>query len=135
VQTCAEGAEGLSFDGTDCDDTNPATYPGAPEICDGFDNNCDFIIPLEEGSDGDGDGVVTCNDCDDADASSYPGAPEEDCDGVDHDCDGSAKDIAECLAESDEPLVVGACEGCATGGRSGAFSMLAGLALLARRRR
>ena len=25
----------------DCDDTNPATYPGATEVCDSADNNCD----------------------------------------------------------------------------------------------
>lgn len=28
----------------DCDDTDPDIYPGAPEICDGKDNNCDGII-------------------------------------------------------------------------------------------
>jgi len=28
-------------DGTDCDDTNRFTHPGAEEICDGQDNNCD----------------------------------------------------------------------------------------------
>ncbi|MCH6562383.1 MAG: putative metal-binding motif-containing protein, partial [Myxococcales bacterium] len=29
----------------DCDDTDPATHPGASEVCgDGKDNNCDTIV-------------------------------------------------------------------------------------------
>ena len=30
--------------GGDCDDANPDVYPGATEVCDGVDNNCDGIV-------------------------------------------------------------------------------------------
>ncbi len=36
-----DGAADLFCGGTDCDDQNPVVYPGAPEPCDGLDNNCD----------------------------------------------------------------------------------------------
>ncbi|MEI6511108.1 MAG: putative metal-binding motif-containing protein [Candidatus Uhrbacteria bacterium] len=74
---------------TDCDDASSATNPGATEICDGADNDCDGAVPSDE-SDLDGDGFNVCAglDCDDASASSYPGAPES-CDGADNDCDGA----------------------------------------------
>jgi hypothetical protein len=92
----------------DCDDGDSGTHPGAVEVCDGVDNNCDDEI--DEGvlsvfyGDGDGDGygstdsiIEACDppegylfsgsDCDDEDDLVYPGAPES-CDELDNDCDG-----------------------------------------------
>ncbi len=72
----------------DCDDSNSFTHPEAPEICDGKDNDCDGIIPLDE-IDNDGDGLSECEgDCNDNDASVHPGVPEIYCDGLDNNCNG-----------------------------------------------
>jgi hypothetical protein len=67
--------------GVDCDDTDPLTYPGAPEFCDGVDTDCDGTEELDR----DGDGYFDCDDCNDYDHTIYPGAPEV-CDGKDNDC-------------------------------------------------
>jgi hypothetical protein len=34
-------------DSTDCDDGDSAVYPGAFELCDGLDNDCDGVVPNE----------------------------------------------------------------------------------------
>jgi large repetitive protein len=74
----------------DCDDFNSTTLPGAVELCDGFDNDCDGAVDEEAICiDADGDGVFSDVDCDDGDASSYPGASETPYNGVDEDCDGA----------------------------------------------
>jgi hypothetical protein len=94
----------------DCDDTNPDVHPGAHEVCDEKDNDCDSAI--DEGCytclvDRDGDSIPECNDCDDEDRFVYPGA-EEVCDEKDNDCDGHI-DEGCCVCRNDFDLD-GACD-------------------------
>lgn len=92
----------------DCDDASPSINPGAVEVCDGRDNNCNgqidegvqSVFYLDSDADGFGsnldiasdcevpEGYTTAgNDCDDSAALIFPGAVEE-CDEVDNNCDG-----------------------------------------------
>ena len=79
--------DGFPVAAGDCDDEDPAVFPGAPEGQDGQDNDCDGEI--DEGSedvDDDGDGFTDIQgDCDDANAAIYPGA-EELINGIDENC-------------------------------------------------
>jgi hypothetical protein len=71
----------------DCDDYNAEIYPGAPEVCDGRDSDCDGVLPEDE-LDQDWDGVQPCaGDCDDLNNQVNPFALEV-CDGFDNNCDG-----------------------------------------------
>jgi subtilisin-like proprotein convertase family protein len=107
---CGSCPIGWVSNNTDCDDNNAAVHPGAVEICDFIDNNCDGQI--DEGfthvtcykdADGDGHGnpgiakefcgscgigyVSASDDCDDNNLAIKPGATEV-CNGIDDDCDG-----------------------------------------------
>ncbi|MEC7988287.1 MAG: MopE-related protein [Myxococcota bacterium] len=103
-----EMPDGFASNGSDCDDTEALKYPGATEECDGLDNDCNDLIDdglseiYYEDLDGDGFGsaveVESCGisegvssisgDCNDADDAINP-VSEEDCDGIDNNCDGS----------------------------------------------
>ena len=112
VITACNQPSGYVLDDSDCDDTDSAINPGADEICNGVDDDCDEFIDGDESvdagtwyADDDGDGYgnddtayTECNqptdtvaiggDCDDTDSAINPDATEV-CDGVDNDCDPS----------------------------------------------
>ena len=108
-----EDGDGSTLAEGDCNDADPRIFPESPEICDGLDNDCDYMTDEDGGviswcldTDGDGhgdaattqnaclipaDGVAVCDDCDDADQSIHPAADER-CDGIDNNCDALIDD-------------------------------------------
>jgi hypothetical protein len=110
INFCSDPGTGYTAQDGDCDDSNAQIHPGATEVCDGLDNNCDGSA--DEGlqftnyfvdNDNDGYGAGLANsycvdpgagyaaqdgDCDDNNVQIHPGAVEI-CDGLDNDCDGS----------------------------------------------
>jgi hypothetical protein len=111
--TCDADGDGVQApvcDGDDCDDFNSLFFPGAQELCDGIDGNCDGAVADQE-LDADADGVRGCEgDCDDSDPAVAPGSPEI-CDGLDDDCDaalpidevdGDGDGVAPCGGDCDD---------------------------------
>lgn len=107
TQACTAPA-GFVTDNIDCNDANTATHPGATEVCDGLDNDCDGQIDesvqttFYQDSDSDGFGnlavtlqactvpagyIANSTDCNDANTAIHPGAAEV-CNGADDNCNG-----------------------------------------------
>ena len=113
--TCSgAGTADASVATGDCDDDDDAVHPGADEVCNDRDDDCDGTVDGPDSldamtwapdSDGDGhtassDALTDCappegyadpsdsEDCDDGDGSIHPGATELPGDGIDQDCDG-----------------------------------------------
>jgi hypothetical protein len=108
AEVCTQ-LSGYVIIGTDCDDDDAGVYPGADEVCDGVDNDCNGTADEGVGTvyyaDADADGagdpqtiaiaceppagyVINDDDCAPDDGRRSPNAVEL-CDGVDNDCDGT----------------------------------------------
>ncbi len=93
--------------GGDCNDGDSAIHPGAIDVCDDVDNDCNATV--DDSCDGDSDGFcdakkatlgkpATCpqggGDCNDAAAAIHPGAIDV-CDDLDNDCSGVTDDACD----------------------------------------
>ncbi len=95
VDADSDGHVSSGCGGTDCDDNDPARYPGATEVCNQKDEDCNDAT---YGVDADTDGfesAACCNgpgncglDCDDTRVSVHPDGSEI-CNGLDDNCDGT----------------------------------------------
>ncbi|MCK4823665.1 putative metal-binding motif-containing protein [bacterium] len=107
-----DGYIAIAYGGDDCDDNNPLIHPGAPEFCNGVDDNCDGTA--DEGfpvgsicSVGVGEcyavGTYVCSpDGLSIVCAASPGLPSpEVCDGLDNDCDGLVDEGGVCDSDGD----------------------------------
>lgn len=111
--TADSDGDGFTIAAGDCNDSDANINPGATEVCDLKDNDCDALtdepsaldaVLFYQDSDGDSFGNLSISqlacftpdayvsddtDCNDSEASTNPGATEF-CDGIDNDCDSVA---------------------------------------------
>jgi len=119
--SCGDAPEGFVEDNTDCNDLAATAYPGADEVCDGLDNDCNDLVDVaddgvldagyyypdfdEDGFGEEGaltracvnlDGFIEVGgDCDDTRAEVNPDQPEVCNNGLNDDC----ADIVTCTLD------------------------------------
>jgi hypothetical protein len=96
----------------DCDDADPARHPGATEICDCIDNDCDGIVDRPDctGFDHDGDGVE-CG-LDNCPFVANPNQSDFDNDGVGDACDNCIRVANADQADADADGAGDRCDNC-----------------------
>ena len=99
----------------DCDDTDPAVFPGAEELCNQVDDDCDRRVDLTA------DGFRVCGDEPDA------GVPEDDAGNASP--DAGPADEGDAGPDAPEPVVVGCT--CGSSGANGPTPMAAAWPFLA----
>jgi hypothetical protein len=93
-----DGHAATAAGGDDCQDGDASIHPGAIEVLDGVDQNCDGVVDeATDAYDDDGDGYSELGgDCDDSLAAIGPAAVEI-CDGIDQDCDLDVDEETSCF--------------------------------------
>jgi len=87
--TACDQPDRFVVDATDCDDEDPAAWPGAAEVpYDGVDQDCNGEDLVDVDGDGFDAAEVGGDDCDDTDSTVNPAGVEV-CNEVDDDCNGN----------------------------------------------